>query len=125
MSGAASRVGRGPQLVVGQDAEARDGSRASTGVRGGWGADALRIQDTDRPQGQTCGCSCPNARWTRSGRREKPRGARSSWKEMPAEEFSYDPSPDPTGPHAPTIPSLRGQVLCQTDMSPGTPFCLG
>lgn len=95
------------------------------GVRSGWGADALRIQDTNRPWGWTCRCSCPNAQWTLSGRWEKPRGGRFSWKEMPAEEFSYDPSPDSTGPCAPTILSLRGQVLCQTDMSPGTPFCLG
>lgn len=53
-----------------------------------------------------------------------PPGAQFSWKEVPADEFSYDPSPDPMGPRAPTIPSLGGQVLCQTDMSPGTPFCL-
>lgn len=118
------RVGRGPQLVVGQDAEATGGSRASTGVRGGWGADALRIQDTDRPG---AGLAAAPA-LTHGGHAQadgRSLGGPVQLEGMPAEEFSYDPSPDPTGPRAATFPSLGGQVLCQTDMSPGTPSASG
>lgn len=94
--------------------------RPEAGVRGRWGADGLGSQD--RPRGRTCGCSCPNARRTRSGKRAMPPGpgARFSGKEVPADGFSYGPSPNPTGPRAPPPRASEGRFCARQDVSPGT-----
>lgn len=94
MGGAASRVGRGPQLVTGQDATARGRSGASTGVRGGRGADGLGSQD--RPRGRTCGCSCPNARRTRSGRQATPPGPGPGSAGRRCQQTGFPMAPAPT-----------------------------
>lgn len=66
-------------------------------------------------QALSCGCSCPNAQWTCSGRQEPPpQGPHFSWKEMPTEQFPLRPQPDPTGRFSPITLSPTGQVLCQS-----------
>lgn len=124
MGGAASRVGRGPQLVTGQDATARGRSGASTGVRDGQGADGLGSQDC--PRGRTCGCSCPNARRTRSGRRATPPGPGPGSAGRRCQQTGFPMAPArPHGPVCTTTPSLGGQVLCQTRRVSRDPVCLG